>query len=65
MTDILPPRSFSFDYYSSPEVKWSDGQRTFAREYSFNAQNVIRAGAGIPPPISPPMLVPAATSIGM
>jgi 7-cyano-7-deazaguanine synthase in queuosine biosynthesis len=51
MTDILPPCSFSFDYYSSPEVKWSDGQRTFAREYSFNAQNVIRAGARIPSPI--------------
>ncbi len=43
MTDFLPPLSYVFDYHGSPEVTWSDGERTFVREYSMNAQNVIQA----------------------
>src|SRR3712207_5974021 len=48
MTDLLPPRSFFFDYQSTSAVTWSDGARTFVRDYSFDARNVIRAGAGFP-----------------
>jgi 7-cyano-7-deazaguanine synthase in queuosine biosynthesis len=48
MTDLLPPRSFVFDYQSTSAVTWSDSTRTFVRDYSFDARNVIRAGAGLP-----------------
>lgn len=48
MTDLLPPRSYVFDYQSASAVTWSDGVRTFVRDYSFDARNVIRAGAGRP-----------------
>lgn len=48
MTDLLPPRSYVFDYESSSAVTWSDGVRTFVRDYSFDARNVIRAGSGLP-----------------
>jgi hypothetical protein len=46
MTELLPPRRFFFDYHGSPDVVWSDEQRTFARDYSIRAESVLRAGAG-------------------